>query len=108
MLSDTPVRSDYSGHESHSYQVYKLDRIYTIPQQSIKDFIVAVYNGYDFTFKRTRCPRLAVVMSGLAVLAAELLIGPAVTYLTAALKAYRHLSYLFLILHPANLECQIY
>ena len=108
MLSYTPVRSDDSWHEPHCDQVYEIDRIGSIPEQGIKNFIVAVYYGYDLTFERARCPGLAVMMSGLAVLTTELLIGPAVTDLAAALKAHRHFSCMFLVLHHANLEYPFY
>ena len=47
---------------------------------------------------------LGVVMSVLAVFAAELFVSPSITYLAAALKADRHPSYVLLILHTANLS----
>ena len=108
MLSYTPVRSDDSWHEPHCDQVYEIGRIGSIPDQGIKNFIVAVYYGYDLTFERARCPGLAVMMSGLAVLTTELLIGPAVTDLASALQAYRHFPYVLLVLHNANLKCIIH
>ena len=108
MLSGTSVRSDYSRHKPHRKQINKFDRICSILEQGVKNLIVPVYYRYDLVLKRACSSRLAVVMPGLAILTAELLIGPAITDPVAAFKADRHFSYAFLILHNTNLASFIY
>ena len=104
MPSGTSVRSDYSRHKPHRKQINKFDRIRPILEQGVKNLIVPVYYGNDFIPERSGCFHPVIVMLDLTVLTAEFLIGPTISDLIAALQTHGRFSYVFLILHDANLE----
>ena len=87
MFPGTLIGSRHPRHESHSDQIYKIDRIRTFPDQCIQNIVVPVDYGNDLGLERAYRPGVIVMMPGLAVITTELLIRPSVTDLASAFKA---------------------